>query len=52
MAEVYYYDSDNEIDGDFRMIEHDDNSNNDIGEHIPRENYDQLKRLIRVNHPT
>ena len=37
MVKMYDPDSDNELNGDFIMAEHDNNSDNENGEHIPKE---------------
>ena len=38
MAKIDNPDSANELNGDFRIVEYDDNSDNEIEEHIPISN--------------
>ena len=47
---MYDPDSEDELNGDLRMSEYDDNRDNDNKEHTSRAKGRTIKRLIRTNH--
>ena len=51
MAKIDNPDSANELNGDFRIVEYDDNSDNEIEEHIPISNVWQIKKTKKKDHP-
>ena len=48
---MYDTNRDDELNGDFGMTEHNDNSDNDNKEHTPREKGKLIKKIRSTNHP-
>ena len=51
MANVYELNSDKELNGGFRMVDHNNDIGNDDKYHTPRAKRRSIKKNNKINHP-